>query len=670
MKFSTDDIKKLGIETARAKTLIETISSLAPELAWRKASAEFLSNSDNFESHKFLFEKIYENWDWQKGPPPAWFPEDSQIQNTNLFRSMSERGFATYEQFYNWSINHRDEFWGYAIQKIGLVFKEKYQCIRDKKSDNKNSKWLLHSKLNIADSCFQANPESIAISCYSENKKIGDWTYKKLNEVSNQVANGLCNLGFSKSDRFAIAMPMTAESIAIYLGIVKMGGAVVSIADSFASDEIQTRLRISNAKCVFTQDVVTRAGKILPMFEKVRAATSEKIIVLPEKSSLAVSIRNTDLSWESFLSANKQFSSQPCLPEDVTNVLFSSGTTGDPKAIPWSHTTPIKCAVDAYFHHDIQPGEIIAWPTNLGWMMGPWLIYASLINKATIALYYGAPSGREFGEFVQNAKINMLGLVPSIVKSWRSTGCMQGLDWSSIKLFSSTGECSNAEDYLFLMSLAGYKPVIEYCGGTEIGGGYLTGTLLQAASPATFTTPSVGLSFYILDEDSKPADNGELFLVPPSIGLSQELLNKNHDEVYFFEAPKGPKGEVLRRHGDQVEKLSGGYYRALGRADDTMNLGGIKISSAEIERTLNQVEGVLETAAIAVNPPGGGPSLLVVFTVIKGEAPKSLRDDMQRMIREKLNPLFKIHDVVLIGSLPRTASNKIMRRTLRSQYKK
>jgi acetyl-CoA synthetase len=122
-----------------------------------------------------------------------------------------------------------------------------------------------------------------------------------------------------------------------------------------------------------------------------------------------------------------------------------------------------------------------------------------------------------------------------------------------------------------------------------------------------------------------------------------------------------------------MERLAGGYYRCQGRADDTMNLGGIKVSSAEIERAVVGVEGVVETAAIAFDPPGGGPSLLVIYAVreraTSTDAP-ALRMAMHKAISGNLNPLFKIHDVVLIDALPRTASNKVMRRVLRERYAK
>jgi acetyl-CoA synthetase len=328
--------------------------------------------------------------------------------------------------------------------------------------------------------------------------------------------------------------------------------------------------------------------------------------------------------------------------------------------------------MDGFLHHDIKPGEVVAWPTSIGWMMGPWLIYASLVNRATMALYYGAPVTREFCEFVQNARVRMLGVVPSLVKAWQNAGCVRGLDWTSIKMFSSTGECSNSDDYLYLMSLARYRPIIEYCGGTEIGGGYISGTIVQPASPATFSTPSYGLDFHILDESGKPSLNGELYIVPPSIGLSNTLLNKDHHEVYYAGTPQGPGGELLRRHGDETEALPGGYFRGHGRADDTMNLGGIKVSSTEIERAIAAVPGVVETAAVAFNPPQGGPSLLVLYAVLSPGVAASdmLRKEMQRAIAARLNPLFKIHDVVPVDALPRTASNKVMRRVLRDSYSK
>ena len=175
----------------------------------------------------------------------------------------------------------------------------------------------------------------------------------------------------------------------------------------------------------------------------------------------------------------------------------------------------------------------------------------------------------------------------------------------------------------------------------------------------------------ILDEQNSTASVGELFLVPPAMGLSRNLVGRNHDEVYFEGCPAGPHGEVLRRHGDQFERLDNGFFRALGRADDTMNLGGIKVGSAEIERVVGIVDGVKEVAAIAVAPVGGGPSRLVLCVAMesgKTADSKQIQEQMQQKIKQDLNPLFKVDDVFILQALPRTASNKVTRRQLRSSY--
>jgi acetyl-CoA synthetase len=179
------------------------------------------------------------------------------------------------------------------------------------------------------------------------------------------------------------------------------------------------------------------------------------------------------------------------------------------------------------------------------------------------------------------------------------------------------------------------------------------------------------LDLCILDADGRPADKGEVYLVPPSMGLSQELLNRDHHEEYFADVPPGPNGETLRRHGDEVERLAAGFFRAHGRTDDTMNLRGIKVSAAEIERTLSALDGVRETAAVSIAPQGGGPGQLVVYAVPdadSGAGPDELKAAMQAAVRSELNPLVKIHEVVVVGSLPRTASNKVMRRVLRDRH--
>ncbi len=672
-EITSQQLLELNLTDDNTKKIVEkinkTLSCEPAEVAWKKISKTILSPQLPFSFHLLVFSCCFPEWQIHPTTAPAWLPDAEQKNSTHLAQSMGETEQHTLSAFHAWTVNSPTHFWQYVLTKLHIQFAVAPTQICDLTLGPENPRWLVNAKFNIAASCFKADPQKIAIIQQKKNGPLDYFTYAELDKLSNRIANSLQKMGFISGDAIAINLPMNFHAVAIYFGIIKMGGVVVSIADSFSKDEIASRLRIAQAKGIFTQDVLLRDEKTLPLYEKVAASDAPVAIVLPVQTNLTVTLRSHDIAWQDFLLAEEHFDLYLANAETPCNILFSSGTTGDPKAIPWTHATPIKAASDAYFHQDIHAEDILAWPTNLGWMMGPWLIFAGLINNATIALYDDAPRDRHFGEFIEKAQVTVLGVVPTLVAHWRQTACMQGLDWQHIKCFSSTGECSNPEDMLYLMSLAGYKPIIEYCGGTEIGGGYLSSTLIENNYPSIFTTPAMGLDFVLLDEDGKLTDNGEVAIVPPSIGLSLTLLNVDHHQTYFANMPTLPDGKLLRRHGDQIQRLALNRYCVLGRVDDTMNLGAIKVSSAEIERVLVGTEHITETAAIAINPHSPGPSCLVIFAATSKNLDKNdVKKKFQSKINQHLNPLFKIHDVVLVGKLPKTASNKIMRRVLRKQY--
>lgn len=600
----------------------------------------------------------------------VWHPSKTVVKHSNIYKMMQKHQFENYNDFWRWSVTNRNEFWQETVQNLEIILSKNYSSILDLSEGLEKPHWLKDTQLNIVDSCFKNKPNATAVIFQKEGEKLTKVTQQELKILVNKIANSLRKAGLKQGDAIAIDMPMTLEAVAVYLAGIKAGNPIVTIADSFTPNEIAVRLKIANPKLIFTQDYILRAGKNLPLFDKVCKANAPKAVVI-KATSKEIDLRSSDIFWEEFLVNNSFFESVKQSPEEVITILFSSGTTGNPKAIPWNHTTPIKGASDGYYHHDIHKNDVVCWPTNLGWMMGPWLVFAALINKASIGLYYGAPLDVGFGTFVQEAKVTMLGVVPSIVKHWKASGCMEGLDWNTVKCFSSTGEVSNPTEMTYLMQLAGGKPVIEYCGGTEIGGGYVTSTVVQDNYPSTFSTQALGTEFVLLNEENKLVQKGEVFIIPPTMGLSNTLLNRDHHKEYYQGTPQY-KNKLLRRHGDAMLQLENGYYKAQGRTDDAMNLGGIKVGSIQIEGVINKLNFVKESAAIAVAPKDGGPSLLVVYYV----ALQSNLTDIERLkqaqiaVRQQLNPLFKVTDLVKIEALPRTASNKVMRRKLRADYEK
>ncbi len=666
---------KLGSpQRAAVEALLRTNQEMDSVLRWRHCFEELRKIDVGPNVYRFVWDVCFEGWNpIINGPPPMWTPSESEIKQANISKWADELGLDV-SQFHDWTIQHRGEFWKQVVNRLGIEFRH-VAIVLDESSGPDWATWFPGARLNIVESCFTADESQAAIISQRPGEGLEELTYGQLRKLVNQVSNSVVKAGFQPGDALAVFMPMTRLAAAIYLGVIQAGCTIVSIADSFAPPEIETRLRISNARAVFTYDFQVRAGKRLPLFDQVAEAGDTPAIVIgwDDEPSIA-DFRLNDQTWQEFLDDSDEFEPYIADSDQTINILFSSGTTGEPKAIPWSHLTPIKCAIDGYCHQDIRPGHVCVWPTNLGWMMGPWLIFASLINRGTIGLYEDVPMGSGFAEFVQDARVNMLGVVPTIVKAWRNNQAMEDADWSSIHTFSSTGESSQQDDMFYLSALAGMKPVIEYCGGTEIGGGYITSFVTEPNVPAAFNTPAVGLSFTILDSENRFTEMGELFIAPPSVGLSTTLLNRDHRSTYYEQTPSVRGFPVLRRHGDHFQTLPSSevgkpIWAAGGRIDDTMNLGGIKISSAEIERVLNQIDGIKETAAVS-QTLDGGPEGLVVFVVFEkgcSESSEGMRHQMNYALKTQLNPLFKISNVQQAEQLPRTASGKVMRRKLRDQ---
>ncbi|KAJ4970572.1 hypothetical protein NE237_003671 [Protea cynaroides] len=560
-----------------------TKAAAEPQKVWREITAEgriLLKPWHPHTLHQLIYLSVYSDWDLStSGPPPYWFPSPLQAKNTNLGRLMEIHGpkllgtlyqdpITSFSLFQKFTVHHPDVYWSLVLKELSIIFRK----------------------------------------------------------GPRMVANALDTM-FSKGDAIAIDMQMTVTAVVIYLAIVLAGLVVVSIADSFAPKEIAIRLRVSNAKGIFTQDFVRRGGRSFPLYSRVVEAGPCKAIVVPViGKDVGVQLREHDLSWKDFLSCVDHLSRPlhyfPVYQsiDSMTNILFSSGTTGEPKAIP----------------------------------------------------------GHNFLQFeLQDAGVTFLGTVPSLVKTWKNTQCMEGLDWTNIKSFATTGEASNFDDDLWLSSKAYYRPVIECCGGTELASSYIQGNLLQPQAFGAFSTASMTVGYVIFDEHGVPYPDdqpcvGEVGLFPVYMGASDRLLNGNHEEVYFKGMPMY-KGMSLRRHGDLIQRTVGGYIIVQGRADDTMNLGGIKTSSVEIERVCNRTDdGVLETAAISVAPVTGGPEQLVIFAVLKkgyNSTQEQLKLKFTRAIKSNLNPLFKVSRVRIVMEFPRTASNKLMRRVLRDQIK-
>lgn len=636
----------------------------------------FLKNHSDatFEEIYSFFKSMYSDG----AVPIIWVPEQYPIPS-NLKKWMEEMNMS-YTEFYTWSIQHKNLFWERIIKDIPLKFTIPYTSVLEIASNPDDCIWLKNARFNIVESCLAADPKQIAIYFKNEQSTVIETvTYTDLTKRIQSLATGLKEKGFKAQDRIILYTPFSIDAIICYLALIYIGAEPVLVADSFSSIELKKRMEIIHANTIITTDQYIYADKNMDVLSKVLEANPTSIILIDSQIQHAEKIRNNKndfLIHELYASPSEVTEPYYHSSSDNISILFSSGTTKEPKAIPWKATTPIKCAADGALLQDIHEGDVVTWTSGMGWMMAPWLIFASLLNKASIAIYNGAYSKKGFIDFTIQTKVTVLGTIPSVVKSWRNQDFGKIKDWN-IRVFSSTGEPSDQEDYVYLSYMNDFKaPIIEYCGGTEIGGAYISSVVELPNAVSYFNTATPGTAFILVTDQLtalSEVGTGEVFIIPPAMGLSQKLLNKSHYEEYYSNLPEITDYPILRKHGDGFHLHKYGnilYYKSIGRTDDTMNLGGIKISSIEIETIINLHPDIYECAAIATQDKTGGPEKLVLVIQLSNKLADEavLKKELQKMIQRELNPLFKISNIYYKDCLPRTASNKILRKELRKEF--
>jgi hypothetical protein len=243
-------------------------------------------------------------------PPPEWTPSPEFIATTNIAWLMQRAGVDSYEALHAWSVRHREAYWALAIERLGLRFCEPFDRVVDLSHGVEAPRWLPGARLNIVESCFAAHEESPAILYQPEGGKLKVMSYGELEALADRVAANLRRRGYRRGDALAILMPMTAEAVAIYLGIIKAGCVVVGIADSFQPKEIATRLMLANVVAVFTQDVLLRGGKALPLYSNAIEAGAPPAIVMPALDRISLPLRKGDSAWHEFLES-------PLFPTDL-----------------------------------------------------------------------------------------------------------------------------------------------------------------------------------------------------------------------------------------------------------------------------------------------------------------------------------------------------------------
>jgi acetyl-CoA synthetase len=629
--------------------------------------------------------------EFQFGGEFVWHPPPELIAQSNLKQFINKHRLGSYDELMRRSTTDVAWFWDAVLSDLDVQFCKPYSRVVDLSEGKLWARWCVGGEMNIVHNMLDkyAGTEidnRLAIKSETEDGTARAVTYKELRERTNKMAAALRGLGLGKGDAIGVFMPMVPEIVVAMLAIIKIGGIFLPLFSGFGPAAIVSRLNDANAKALFTADGTYRRGKFCAMKAVAQEASSQistlkHLVVLKQSGEwIAEAVESAVPSGhvpDSLRTANAT-ANEPTArtsAEDPMMIIYTSGTTGRPKGAVHAHCGfPIKSAQDMWHGLDLHPDETLFWMTDMGWMMGPWEVFGTLLLGATMMLYDGAPDfpgPDRVWSLVDRHKVTALGVSPTLIRALRRHGdeIVHQHDLSSLRKFASTGEPWNPDPWMWLFQNVGRGklPIINYSGGTEISGGIVMGNVLTPMKPCAFSGPLPGMAADVVDEKGKSVRGqvGELVIREPWIGMTRGFWKdrERYIETYWSRFPD------VWVHGDWAAVDNDGLWYILGRSDDTIKIGGKRLGPAEVESILVAHPRVSEAAAIGV-PDSIKGEALVCFCVLKKDAAGdvSLAAELKKDVGRDLGKALAPRAVVFVADIPKTRNAKVMRRIVRAAY--
>ncbi|MCQ3938857.1 MAG: AMP-dependent synthetase [Chloroflexi bacterium] len=628
----------------------------------------------------------------------VWKPTPEHIEHANLTKFMRLHGIRDFGELMKKSTGGVAWFTDAVLKFLDIQFYEPYSNVVDLSEGIQFPKWCVGGRMNIVHNCVDKYQSSVisdqlAVVFEGEEGIVRKLTYRELHKEVNKTANALRSLGVGKGDAVGLFMPMTPEIVVALLAIAKIGGIILPLFSGYGAGAIVSRMVDANAKALFAADGAFRRGKAVEMKSIADEAaeqipTLQHMIVLKRTGQEVKMKAGRDHWWHELVDRQSgEAETEKTYAEDPLMIIYTSGTTGKPKGALHTHCGfPVKAAQDMAFGTDVHgaahaaqvsdlpSNDVIYWMTDMGWMMGPWLVFGSLLLGATMFLYDGAPdfpAPNRLWQLAEKHKINQMGVSPTLIRSLIPQGeeHFRKHDLSSLKCFASTGEPWNPDPWMWLFEKVGGGriPIINYSGGTEISGGIVMGNPILPLKPCAFSAPCPGIAADVLDENGESVRNvvGELVIKAPWIGMTRGFWKdrQRYLDTYWS------RWENIWVHGDFAAIDNDGLWYILGRSDDTIKIAGKRLGPAEVESILVRHDSIVEAAAIGVPHEVKG-SELVLFAVTRPgvERSEALRRELHEMVVAEMGKPLAPKAILFVSDLPKTRNAKVMRRMIRAAY--
>ncbi len=562
----------------------------------------------------------------------------------------------------------------------------------DKVLDESNKpffKWFTGAKTNIVHNCLDRHQRTgtknkLALVWVGEPGDVRTYSYFGLNREVNQFANVLKAMGVKKGDRVTIYMPRIPEIMIAMLACAKIGAVHSVVYGGFSVDALQGRIEDSESRVCITADGGWMNGKVVElkkiMDEAVKRCPTVETVIVVKRTGQDIKMEAGRDYWYHDLMklpiANGKCATEVMDAEDPLYILYTSGTTGKPKAILHVHggyMVGIYSTLKNVF--DIKDQDRWWCSADPGWVTGhSYIIYGPLLLGATSFMYEGAPTypyPNRWWSLVERYGITILYTAPTAIRGLMRFGesWPNRHDLSSLRLLGSVGEPINPEAWKWYHRVIGKEkcPIMDTWWQTETGMFMITPTPVMPLKPGSGTRPYFGQEAAIVNEQGEPVgddEEGYLVLKKPWPAMLRTIY-KDPDRYVKQYWSKNPGCYTT---GDSAKRDKDGYFWIIGRVDDVIKVSGYRLGTAEIESALVSHPAVAEAAAIGLPHEVKGTAIYSYCILRAGQSPTpELQEELRQHVGKHMGPIAKPEQITFVDKLPKTRSGKIMRRVLKAR---
>jgi acetoacetyl-CoA synthetase len=606
-----------------------------------------------------------------------WTPSEESVQSSRLAHYMRwleqtrGRSFTTYDELWRWSVDDLEGFWASIAEYCQVPFARPWTRVLGRHV-MPGAHWFEGAELNYADVVFRhSSPPRPALVFRAEDTQLASVSWAELEQQVAAVAAGLRRLGVSRGDRVAAYLPNIPQAVIGFLASASLGAIWSSCAPEFGARSVLDRFAQIEPKVLLAIDGYTYGGQQFDRRQigaqlRARLPSLAATVLVPYQYPEPAEVDPGALTWRELVSAEPPgpLRCEPVPFEHPLWILYSSGTTGLPKAIVHGHGGIVLEHIKMLaLHNDVGPESRFFWYSSTGWIM--WnLLVGSLLVGATAVLYDGSPgypSLEAIWDLAEEAGITALGTSAAFLLSCRKAGIVpgRGRDLSRLRYIGSTGSPLPAEGFSWVYQ--NVKPDVwlaSVSGGTDIATGFVVSSPLLPVYAGEIQCRALGVKVDAVDDEGYPVLNrqGELVVTEPMPSMPLGFWN-DHDgsryrESYFSFLPG------VWRHGDWLRLTERGTAIIDGRSDSTLNRQGVRIGTAEIYRVVEELPEIVDSLVVGLELPGGGYRLPLFVVLAAGAALDETLDEIRRAIRENLTPRHVPDQIVPVRAIPRTLTGK------------